>query len=327
MREKILNLLLEAKDFISGEEMSNHLGVSRAAIWKHIKKLKEEGFVIKSVSNKGYRLYPIPDHFEVNELMDLLSPYDVASSVFVYDTLDSTNKEAKRRAAENSSLKGLFIAKEQTQGIGRRGRSWISEKDGGIYMSLLLRLSIKPVHASMLTLLAGLAVCRVIRRMIKAEAYIKWPNDIVLQGKKIAGILTEMSSEIDYVHYVVIGIGINVNHAKFDKELDERATSLRIEEEQEYDKKELLVKTIEEFQGLYDVFLKEQSLNFLVEEYNAFCVNVGKKVKVEENNKTVIGKALGIDGSGALVIQTKEETTKIIHSGEVSVRGLYGYVD
>ncbi|PKM95140.1 MAG: biotin--[acetyl-CoA-carboxylase] ligase [Firmicutes bacterium HGW-Firmicutes-1] len=327
MKQKVLELLIDAEHFLSGEEMSHSLGVSRTAVWKHIKKLREEGYSIESITNKGYRLTMQPDQLDAYELEQLLGNQNMVERVFVFKTIDSTNKEAKRRAMEERIHTALLLSEEQTIGIGRRGRQWVSNKGEGIYMSLLLRPSIKPINASMLTLVAGLAVKIAIKEITGLDSKIKWPNDLVIGNKKICGILTEMSSEIDFVNYVVIGIGINVNNQQFEEGIQEVATSLSLEGGESYPRKGLIVQIIKEFEKLYEQFLREESLGFMADRYNMECVNIGKKVKVEVNGKDFIGKAIRVNYDGALLICGEDGKEVTVNSGEVSVRGLFGYVD
>lgn len=327
MSKNVLELLIKADGFVSGEEMSKVLSVSRTAIWKQIKKLKDEGYEIESVNNKGYRVINYPDKFVVDELAYLLENSSLVEEIYVYDTIDSTNKEAKRMATSGKINTAVFIAEEQTVGKGRRGRTWVSPKGTGIYMSLLLRPNINPNNASMLTLIAGLAVSKAISLVTSLECMIKWPNDLVLNNKKVCGILTEMSSEIDYVNYVIVGIGMNINLDMIDKELEDKATSLKIEGNEIYNRKSILVHTIKEFEKLYQQFLKTESLDFILDEYNARCINIGKKVKIENKAEVIIAQTKAVTSKGALLVETENNELMSIQSGEVSVRGLYGYVD
>jgi BirA family biotin operon repressor/biotin-[acetyl-CoA-carboxylase] ligase len=326
MKEKILALLLETDGFISGEEMSRRLNVSRTAIWKNIKKLKEDGYQIESITNKGYRLKGTPDKLVSEEIKFLLNS-QLIQEVFVYDTIDSTNTEAKRQASKGAFSTALFIAEEQTAGKGRRGKTWISKKGNSLYMSLLLKPIIQPQNAAKLTLVAGLAVNQSIKNITKLDSYIKWPNDIVVNQKKVCGILTEMNSEIDFVNYVVIGIGINVNNESFDEEIGKVATSLKIEGQAIYSRKKILVEIINNFSRLYEAFERTESLKFIEEEYNKNCINVNRNVKVISRDITIIGNAIGINEEGLLLVESKEGDLIEVNAGEVSVRGLYGYVD
>lgn len=326
MTENVLKLLIESEGFLSGEEMSRILGVSRTAIWKHIKKLKEQGYNIESITNKGYMLSLSADQFDKHEFKRLLEDNNLFEHFFTYDKIDSTNKEAKRKAMEEGVSTALIISDEQTIGIGRRGRQWLSEKNSGIYMSMLLRPNIKPMHGSMLTLIAGLAVKKAIFTNTGLECKLKWPNDIVISNKKICGILIQMSSEIDYINYIVIGIGINVNNNDFTEDLKDVATSLKLIGGKEYNRKALIIEIIKEFEKLYKEFLTCESLDFIIEDYNKACVNIGKKVRVEMNGKNIVGEAIKVVENGGLMILSDNGEELIINSGEVSVRGLYGYI-
>lgn len=327
MKGKILELLSAADIFISGEDISRSLGVSRTAVWKHIKKLRDEGYDIISVTNKGYKLKRVPDFYNLNIIKEKLKNVSLINDVYIYNVIDSTNKEAKRYAIEGKSDTALFISEEQEAGTGRRGRAWISKSGRGIFMSLLLRPEIKPTNASMLTLIAGMSVMKALNRITGLNCMIKWPNDLVLNSKKICGILTEMSAEIDIINYVVIGIGINVNNESFEKEIEDIATSLRIESDKEYNRTLLITEIIKEFEKLYTDFLKDYSLAFMINDYNKACINVGRKVKVEIGGEIIIGKSLNVDETGALNIEQEDGTELIVNSGEVSVRGIYGYID
>lgn len=323
MKDQILELLLSSDDFLSGEAISNRVGISRTAVWKYIQKLKQEGYRIESITNKGYRIIENPEGFVAEELKYMLKGCSLIDDILVFDSIDSTNQEAKRRANELNTA--LLIAEEQTQGKGRRGRQWISEHGTGIFMSLLLRPKISPVYASCLTLLAGLATQRAINTITGLDVKIKWPNDLVINGKKVCGILTEMSAEMEQIHYVVIGIGMNVNYTSISTEIKDIASSLSVEGEKTYSRKQLVQETIKQFESLYEGFLTNQSLNYVVEDYNSVCVNVGKDVKVDMKDGALVGKALGINESGSLLIDVDGKIEEI-SSGEVSVRGLYGYV-
>ena len=300
MKEEILDILKNADGYISGERISEMLNVSRTAIWKHIKSLRESGYKIESVTNKGYRLISSPD------------------SLFIYDETDTTNNRAKE---SNTSPDGsVFIAEVQTHGKGSRGRGWTSPRGIGIWHSILLKPEISPLEVSQITLVAGLAVCKA----IGLNSMIKWPNDIVINGKKICGILTEMSAEINMVNYVVCGIGVNVNTESFDDDIADKATSMFIESGHKYVRNELIAKLLNEFEYYYKKFL-DGGLSAILDEYKKCCVTLGREVNVIFKNETVRGTAVDVDENGSLAVQTENG---IIHvtSGEVSVRGIYGYI-
>ncbi len=327
MKEAIIKQLLEATDYLSGEELSRVNGVSRTAIWKQIKKLKEEGYEILSVNNRGYKIARLPEGYIREELKMLLKKRSIIKDVRVYNTIDSTNQEAKRLGSGPSIDGLLLISEEQTMGKGRRGRTWLSKKGDGIFMSLLLRPQIQPVHASMLTILAGLAVQKAIVGATGLACKIKWPNDVVVSGKKVCGILTEMSTDMEEIQFVVVGIGVNVNALEMDPEAAPYATSLCMESGKTYERKLLAAAIVEQFELYYMQFIQDCSLEPILSEYNRVCANIGGKVRIESGGSSFVADALRMDESGALVVKLEDGQIKQIHSGEVSVRGLYGYVD
>ncbi|GKX28359.1 bifunctional ligase/repressor BirA [Vallitalea longa] len=326
MKEKIIELLNRADDYISGEEISKHLGVSRTAVWKVINHLREEGYEIESVTRKGYRLVSSPDILNEEELHYNLNTNVIGNKIISYDSVDSTNQQAKKLALEGAGEGTVVIAEEQTAGKGRRGKNWVSPPKTGIWMSIILRPDIMPENASMLTLVAGLAVCKAIREITSLEASIKWPNDIVVSGKKICGLLTEMNSEIDYVNFVVVGIGINVNIEEFPPELDKMATSLMIEGNQIYKRKRIINKTLEIFEVYYKKYLETEDLTNIIAEYNECCINIGRNVKVTSRSQNLKGIVKEVTRKGELIITDPQGEDIEITSGEVSIRGIYGYV-
>ena len=243
-----------------------------------------------------------------------------------FDEIDSTNKKAKEFAAEGCESGTLVTACEQNAGIGRRGRSWSSEKGAGIYMSMVLRPEIETDQASMLTLVAAMAVEKAILTLVKnAQPMIKWPNDIVLNKKKICGILTEMSLIGTEIDYVVVGIGINVNNRMFPEEISQTASSLCLECGVEFDKELLITEVWKQFDVYYKRFLQTKDLSLFKEEYHSFLINKDAQVKVLDPLGEYTGIAKGITNIGELIVDT-EEGEKRVFGGEVSVRGIYGYV-
>lgn len=324
MKKKVLTLLKESDGYLSGQDICEKLEVSRTAIWKVMKQLREEGYQIESASNRGYRLLEVPDRLTEAELGSRLENSLFGKNIIYKEEIDSTNIEIKRQA-EAGALEGtLAVAEFQRQGKGRRGRAWSSPKGSGIWMSFLLRPQLRPENASSLTLVAALAVSRAIEKVAGLSAQIKWPNDLVIGGKKICGILTEMSSEMDFIHYAVVGIGINANIKEFPEELP-YATSLFIEGGREYNRAELAAVVLKEFESCYQEFLAEESLERLLSDYNSRLVNRGSQVQVIKGDESLSGIARGVNAQGGLLVET-ESGIETILSGEVSVRGVYGYV-
>ena len=340
MKTQILSMLRGSNaQPVSGQDICTKLGVSRTAVWKYMNQLKEEGYVIEAVQNKGYTIVSSPDiltEAEIASRLEVLEDNGVPYNHFVqricsYDLIDSTNTEAKK-LAENGAVNGtLVIAEQQDAGKGRRGRSWVSPKGSGIWMTYILRPEILPAKASMLTLVAALAVAAGIQKICEqnhaaVECRIKWPNDIVINGKKIVGILTEMSANPDAVNYVVIGIGINVHTNSFDASIAATASSIDRETGKYIQRSELVALVSCYLQEYYEIFLKTGDLTGLIDEYDQMLVNIGREVRIIDPGRERTGIARGIDTQGELLVEREDGTIETVFSGEVSVRGLYGYV-
>lgn len=326
MKEEILRLLRSADGYISGQELCNRFGVSRTAVWKAINQLKEAGYEIEAQQNKGYRLMVAPDLMTEAEIKSLMHTEWVAKEVLYFDTIDSTNTKAQELAEKGYPSGTLVVADKQESGKGRRGRSWVSPSGTGIFMTLMIKPDINPNNASMLTLVAALAVAKAITSVTGEEALIKWPNDIVINGKKVCGILTEMNAQFDYINHIVVGIGINVHNESFPEEIRQMASSLMIEAGgKRFHRAQIIAETMSYFEQYYDTFLKTQDLSALVREYDELLVNMNKAVRVLDPKEPFDGKAMGITPKGELIVDTWE-SRKLVSSGEVSVRGIYGYV-
>ena len=326
MKEEILRLLRSADGYISGQELCNRFGVSRTAVWKARNQLKEAGYEIEAQQNKGYRLMAAPDLMTEAEIKSLMHTEWVAKEVLYFDTIDSTNTKAQELAEKGYPSGTLVVADKQESGKGRRGRSWVSPSGTGIFMTLMIKPDINPNNASMLTLVAALAVAKAITSVTGEEALIKWPNDIVVNGKKVCGILTEMNAQFDYINHIVVGIGINVHNESFPEEISQMASSLMIEAGgKRFHRAQIIAETMSYFEQYYDTFLKTQDLSALVREYDELLVNMNKAVRVLDPKEPFDGKAMGITPKGELIVDTWE-SRKLVSSGEVSVRGIYGYV-
>ena len=326
MKEEILRLLRSADGYMSGQELCNRYGVSRTAVWKAINQLKEAGYEIEAQQNKGYRLMAAPDLMTEAEIKSLMHTEWVAKEVLYFDTIDSTNTKAQELAEKGYPSGTLVVADKQESGKGRRGRSWVSPSGTGIFMTLMIKPDINPNNASMLTLVAALAVAKAITSVTGEEALIKWPNDIVVNGKKVCGILTEMNAQFDYINHIVVGIGINVHNESFPEEISQMASSLMIEAGgKRFHRAQIIAETMSYFEQYYDTFLKTQDLSALVREYDELLVNRNKSVRVLDPKEPFDGKAMGITPKGELIVETWE-SRKLVSSGEVSVRGIYGYV-
>lgn len=325
MKAEILKMLRETDGYVSGQELCNKFGVSRTAVWKAINQLKENGYEIEAVQNKGYHLLSAPDVMDKTELESIHMTEWAGCEIYYFDSIDSTNTKAKELAEEGHPSGTLVVADRQTAGKGRRGRSWESPMGIGIFMTLMLKPEINPNHASMLTLVAAMATTRAIRRVTGVPAMIKWPNDIVMNGKKVCGILTEMSAQFDYINHIVIGIGINVHNENFPEEIAQTASSIYLESGQHIHRASLIEAFLEEFEDVYAEYLKTEDMEGLMKEYDSMLVNRGRQVRVLDPKEPFEGKAMGITKKGELIVDTWE-SRKLVSSGEVSVRGIYGYV-
>lgn len=271
------------------------------------------------------------DFYNAESIQAALKECTAVKKVICVKECDSTNNLAKR-CAENGDKDGtLYVAQCQTGGRGRRGRQWISPKDGGIWMTLLLRPDINPASASMLTIVAAMAAASAIKNILKeesvnAECNIKWPNDVVINKKKICGILTEMRAEYEKIQYVIIGIGINVNMTEFPEEIKEIASSIRMQTGKRVSGSRIISAFAEEFTHYYQEFLKSMDLSNIKAEYNEILINTGKMVKICSSEEEYTGTAAGINSRGELLVVKEDGTNIKVSAGEVSVRGLYGYV-
>ena len=326
MKSEILRLLKENDAYISGQQLCEHFHVSRTAVWKVIEQLKKEGYQIEAVRNKGYRLIDSPDVMSRAEIESLMNTTWAGKKVVYYDETDSTNNQAKAYGEKGEAHGTLFVADMQAAGKGRRGRVWVSPAGSSIYMTILLHPDVLPTKAPQLTLVMAMAVAEGIRKVTGLETKIKWPNDIIVNGRKVCGILTEMSTEIDYINYVVIGDGINVNQETFPEEIRDTATSLKIETGSSVRRSVLIATIMECFEQFYEVFMTTEDLSGLQERYNAMLVNLGREVRVLEPGNEYEAHALGLNRTGELIVRTVDGQEKEIYAGEVSVRGVYGYV-
>lgn len=326
MKRRILSALYRADDFISGQELCEELHVSRTAVWKTINHLKEDGYEIQAVSRKGYKILSSPDQITGEEVGARLRTKRLGGEIHYYESIDSTNNEAKRLAEQGAPHGTLVLAEKQEKGKGRRGRVWDTPGGSSIAMSLLLRPSLAPGHASMVTLVMGLAAARACRELCGVEAEIKWPNDIVVNGRKICGILTEMSAEMDCINYLVVGTGINVNQQSFPEEIQDVAASLLGSSGKKTNRASLAALCLDRFEEYFEVFLGTEDLTGLEREYNEMLAGKDKKVRVLEPGNEHEGISRGINRKGELLVELPDGTTEAVYSGEVSVRGIYGYI-
>ncbi len=334
MKKEILQKLKESpSDYVSGEALSTILGVSRTAIWKTINDLKEEGYVIESSSKKGYRLSPDSDVVNSFELVHGLKAKVFGRNVVHFSEVDSTNNYAKKIVLEGCEEGTIVTADYQTCGRGRLGRRWDSSDKKGVWMSLVLRPNIPFEEIQIITLAASVAVVKALKEVADVETGIKWPNDIIIGGKKVCGILVEMNMEIDRINFLVLGIGLNVNQQAddFPEDITDKATSLRISLEQSSGIKKPLIRSefiraiVLKFEEIYDKVICG-GYEEIISEWKKYSVTLGKEVSMTYKDKQCTGIAEGITKEGKLIVRCTDGTVKEVLSGEVSVRGLLGYV-
>lgn len=326
MKTEILRILRDSQEYVSGQELSDRLGISRTAVWKNIRSLKEAGYQIEAVQNRGYRINEIPDTVLPSEIKSRLGKTSIEYQIYYIEETPSTNVWAKRLGEEGAPSGTVAVTDMQTAGRGRRGRKWVSAKGTDLYMSLLLRPDLLPEKAPMLTLVMGLSVIQGINRALGVKAQIKWPNDVILAEKKFVGILTEMSAQVDYIEYVVIGVGINCNSAQFPDEIRETATSLFAHSGERVSRAQIAAAVLECFDEYYGRFMGDQDLGSMVEQYNSLLVHKDQEVQIHEPGREYCAVARGINSRGELLVETKDQAVHTVFTGEVSVRGRNGYV-
>ncbi|MBT2726261.1 biotin--[acetyl-CoA-carboxylase] ligase [Bacillus sp. ISL-75] len=313
IRKELLDAFTTAGDtFLSGQHLAELIGCSRTAVWKHIEELRKEGFELEAVRNKGYRILKTSEKVSADEIRFGLTTNYIGKNIHYEESVESTQKIAHRIASEDAPEGTVIIAEEQLSGRGRMARQWHSPKYTGIWMSMIIRPNIPLSNAPQLTLLAAVAIVQAIEEMTNLIPEIKWPNDILINGKKVTGILTELQAEADLIHSIIIGIGINVNQKKedFPLELQEIATSLFIEDGETVSRAELIRSIFKHFEKLYTLYLEQGFLPIKL-LWEGYAGSIGKYIKARTLTNTIEGKALGITNDG--VLQLEDLTGKIHH--------------
>ena len=320
--EKILNILKDRiGSYVSGEEMCESIGVSRTAIWKWIEKLRLEGYDIEASPHLGYRLKSIPDSLIPIEIKWKLRTKILGKEIISYKKVSSTNDVAYELAEKGMAEGTCILAEEQTKGKGRHGRKWVSPQNVGIYLSCILRPNISPNEIPKFTLLAAVAVARAVRELTALDAMIKWPNDVVVNNKKICGILTEMKGEQDRVSFIIIGIGVNVNTSM--RDLPDTASSIKEElrrmgASNALSRVELVKKILETLEKYY-YRMKKEGFRTIMEEWKNLTLMLGSRIKVILQNRTLEGQAHDIDSDGALVVRLDSGMLERVSSGDVVI--------
>lgn len=316
MEEKILRIFSRHKGtYVSGEEISKELGVSRASIWKHIETLRELGYEIEASPHLGYKLIARPDRLIPEELKDNLKTKFLGRKILAYESLDSTNETAYQVAEKGEKEGTVVIAERQKKGKGRQSRHWTSPK-GGIYLSCILKPDIEPKEVAKITLVSAVAVCASIREVANVPAMIKWPNDIIISTRKVCGILTEMKAEQDKVDFVIVGIGVNADMST--SLLPKGATSLAKESDNKVSKVALAKKILENLEH-YDAIFKKDGFNKIRNEWRNFSATLGHQVKIHCHEEKIEGQALDVDKDGALVVRLDSGLQRRVLSGDVII--------
>ncbi|WP_110932524.1 biotin--[acetyl-CoA-carboxylase] ligase [Paenibacillus bouchesdurhonensis] len=320
---RLLDLLLsQPGQYVSGEEISRKLSISRTAVWKQINKLREEGYEFEAVSRKGYRLISKPERLEYSGLLQAMNTKSFGRRLKLLDVTTSTQEEVRLLAEQGADEGTLVIAEEQTIGRGRQGRKWHSPAGKGIWMSLLLRPQLPLSSAPQLTLLSAVAVCRAVRAVTGVDVGIKWPNDLLANGRKVCGILLESVGEDEMIRYCIAGIGIDVNLESSDlpPELVPIATSLQIESGQKVDRAVLVGLILAEMEKLYGLYL-EEGFAPIGHLWEALSITTGQDITVKTAQGEVSGRAMGLDENGGLLVIQEDKRQTTIFSGEVQFVG------
>lgn len=315
MQEKVIELLKKSQGFVSGEEISARLKVSRQALWKHVQDLRDAGYDIAAVPHLGYRLVSLPDRLYPFEITQGLHTRFVGKKAYYFDSIPSTIDVAFSLGLEGTPEGTVVVAETQTKGRGRLGRGWCSPKYKGLYVSVILRPPIPPNATPVLTLLTAVALCEAIQAVCGLdEARIKWPNDILMRNRKLGGILTELNAEMDATHFAVVSFGLNVNTDK--KLLPEGATSLREHKKEEVSRVALLQEILRRIEAGYSR-LKEDGAAAIIEKWRAYNVTLGRRVRVSCEHRHLEGEAVDIDSDGGLVLRLDSGLRQKVMSGDV----------
>ena len=319
MDEEILQLLRDhSSEFLSGEEISLRLKVSRTAVWKRIGRLRALGYEIEASTRSGYRLIGSPDLLTPSEIKPILKTKWLGKTIHHFGTLDSTNAQAYQLALDGAEEGEVVISESQEKGKGRLGRQWFSPPFLNLYLSVILRPKIPPHQASLITLMAAVATADAIRQFSGLLPLIKWPNDILLRDRKVAGLLNEIHSEIDRIHFVILGIGVNLNtdESMFSKEIRAAATSLMIEMGQTISRKVFLQVLLQELERWYSIFINEGSA-VILKAWRSRAHIKGRRVNVTSFGETLAGVAIDVDSDGALILETEEGKRRRVVAGDV----------
>jgi len=314
MQDKILEFLRKKDDYVSGEDISRRLGVSRQALWKHIQELKDSGYEIVAVPHLGYKLLSSPDRLFPSEVSARLGTSVIGRRIYYFDELSSTMDKAMELGLKGCPEGTIVLTETQSKGRGRLGRSWSSPKYKGLYFSLILKPDILPSEAPIFTLLSAVSVCEAIEQATHINAQIKWPNDIMLMSKKLGGILTELNAEMDEVRFVIIGVGLNVNNDK--KSLVLLGTSLKEHAGQDISRISLLQEIMRSIERNY-AELKKTGPRKIIDRWKDFNTTLHRRVKIDSHSRIIEGEAVDIDKDGGLLVRKDSGVVAKVMSGDV----------
>jgi BirA family transcriptional regulator, biotin operon repressor / biotin---[acetyl-CoA-carboxylase] ligase len=318
-KEKILNLLRSScSGFISGEELARKCGISRTMVWKHIKSLEREGFGIEAIPSRGYKIRTMPDILRPSDIKTALKTTVIGKNLQLLSEVASTNTLAMEMAADGTPEGTVVIAETQTNGKGRLGRTWVSPK-GNLYLSVVLRPNIPIYKAPLITLTGAVAVASAIRTTCGLEAGIKWPNDILISGKKVSGLLTEMSAEQDRIRHIVLGIGVDVNMemGELPPEIRSLTTTLAAEAGAKINRTTLLQQVLRDLERWYRMFLNNHAA--VLEEWKKLNMTVGNRITVSGAGEDLDGLAQGVDSDGRLIVRLDDGTVRTVAAGDVTI--------
>ena len=306
---------------ISGAALSAQLGISRAAIWARIQEMRRLGYEIEASPHTGYRLLCVPDVFHGDDLLARLAqPRVIGRQIRVFKETTSTNDVVEKMALDGVAEGVVVIAESQTKGRGRLSRRWESSAGKGLWLSVLLRPSIAPQAATQITIGAAVSVVRAIRQVTGVEADIKWPNDVQVQGRKLCGILTELTAEVDRVRFLILGLGLNINQTPqdFPSEVRKIATSLAIESGEPVDRPNLAARLLEDLEHDYSR-IRRGDFEKVATEWERCCSTLGKSVRIQMGDRVIQGRAESLDAEGALILRTTHGNLERILGGDVTV--------
>jgi len=307
-------------EFVSGQVLSRRIKITRSAVWKHIEGLRRQGYVILSAPSKGYRLVEVPDRLSASEVKRGIHTKTIGKEILIFDEVGSTNDIAMELGAKGGEDGLVVVAESQSHGKGRLGRTWISPKGVNLYVSVLLRPEFSPHHASALTMMASVATATAISRVTGLVTEIKWPNDILIGGKKVSGILTEMHAEGDRIHYVVIGVGVNVNMKRedFPDNLRMPAASLMEYAGRKIDRNELLRALLESMDSNLEM-ISRKGIVSIVPKWRRLCGTLNRRVKISLPGEAIIGVAEDVTQEGGLIVTIGEGAKRVVYAGDLTI--------